>query len=319
MEAIMENEETTVNSKKPLIWVLANKQFEVEGVVEGLHAINFFPESLVESHEPPKEFSRMSMARERYSFDRFDVAVRCIEHLMLPTDKQIPETSSSHSENKSKILPLYIKKESPCFIISVSTGESTPMIQPRDNEGINGAVVVGGCCFSYDGRANDPTSPSRLSLKGVMRNNVDSGIYNLFTERLKQSAINFFKTVYNYPANPGKILVKPNYINSAVLNVVNYTAYDTADPDAYDACISACKKTDLIPSTIETTHSVVKMCANKYNIPTLIVTPITDRFKHFKDDDRNGQNKIASFNAGVTVGALIREIKEKLFPLKFGN
>ncbi len=312
----MEDKETAEKGKKPLIWVLANKQFEVEGVVEGLHAIRFYPKAIVEEHQPPTEFARMSMVRERYSLDRFDVAVRCIEYLMLPTDKRIPETSSSHSENKSKILPLYIKQERPDFIISVSTGESTPDIQPRDNEGINGAVVVGGCCFSYDGRADDRTSPSRLSLKGFMRNNVNLGIYNLFTEQFIKNVIDFFITVDNYPANPGKILVNPNYVNSAVLNVVHYEAYDTADPGAYYMCRSACKNTGLIPSTIETTHSVVKMCAG--DIPTLIVTPVTDRFKHFKDDDRDGQNKKASFNAGVTVGAFLMEMNENKFSLDFG-
>lgn len=311
----MENKGTANKEMKPLIWVLANKQFEVEGVVEGLHAIKFFPDKLVEYHEPPKDFARMAAVREKYSLDRFDVNVRCIEHVMLPTDSRIPETSSSHSENKSKILPLYIKQERPNLIISVSTAESSPDIQPNDAVGINGAVVVGGCCFSYDGRANDPTSPSRLRLRGLMNNNVNFGVYRLFTERVMQNAVNYFKDVKYYPANPRRILVKPNYVNSAVLNVIHYEAYETADPEAYKACKSACRNTELIPSTIETTHSVVKMCAGK--IPTLIVSPITDRFKHFKDDDKDGQNVTAAFNAGVTVGSLLKEMNGSQFGLKF--
>lgn len=57
------------------------------------------------------------------------------------------------------------------------------------------------------------------------------------------------------------------------------------------------------------------MCAKEK--PTFFVSPITDRYKCFAEDvnPQGKQNTAASYNAGVTVSLLLRELDKDTFKL----
>lgn len=296
----------TQNARKK-ISVIVNKRVEAEAFLEAMGKCGFLPSGPIETHTPPESCYRMSEFRAKYVFSRIEVIVRCIEDIMPPADKDIPETSGSHSQQKASLLPGYIRKDNPGLIISVSTAESSPSIQPEEKTK-NGCVIIGGGFYTFDAHSFDPTSPSHLPAMKYQENNVPSAVYDLLTNSVKANAVEKFHIPVHTPAKPMEILVNSSYISVAILNVVHYDAYKTADPAAYEACIKEHPK--LCPAAIETTHGIVKACAGK--IPTLFVSPITDRYKHFDDDDRDGQNRIASYNAGVTVARWLREMNERL-------
>lgn len=287
------------------ISVIVNKRVEAEAFLEAMRECGFLPSDPIETHTPPESCYRMSEFRAKYAFSHVDVIVRCIEDIMPPADKEIPETSGSHSQQKAMLLPGYIRKDDPDLIISVSTAESSPSIQPEDTSK-NGCVVIGGGFYTFDAHSFDPTSPSRLPAQEYRENNVPSEVYKLLTDSVKTEAVEKFCVPVHTPAQPMEILVGPRYISVAILNVVHYDAYKTADPAAYEACVK--EHGSQYPAAIETTHGIVKACAGA--IPTLFVSPITDRYKHFDDDDRDGQNRIASYNAGAAVSRWLREMDE---------
>lgn len=286
---------------RPLVEVIVNKRFEMEPFWEALTGSGFPDGSLVERHTPPFPSYRMAECRARYRFSKIDVVIRCIEDIMPPADSDIPETSGSHSQQKAMLLPGYIRKDRPQMVISVSTAESTPTIQPSTSSR-NGCVVVGGAFFTYDAHKYDPTSPSNLGAMPYQQNNVLSRVYLLLTGDASQQAVKRFRTPPQSPAQPMSILVDPRYVAVGIINVVNYTAYTRADPAAYEACL---RQTGTeYAATLETTHGIVKMSAG--DVPTLFVSPITDRYGHFADDVQGEQNAVAGYNGGVTVAALLQ-------------
>ncbi len=293
---------------RPRIAIIVNKRFEVEGFLKGLEGSGFLTNIVIKDRNtPPAPCYRMSALRINAGLEQIDFTIRCIEDIMPPADKNVPETSGSHSQQKAMLLPGYLRNSDADLVISVSTAESTPSIQPGDTFTLNGSVVLGGGFFSFDAHSFDPESPSHLTAPSFAANNVDERIYQLLSSpEMQTEAVQHFCTPPNAPADPMQILCNPNYISVGVINVIHYTAYEEADPAAYHACIK--EHCDKYPATIETTHGIVRMAAN--GKPTLFVSPITDRYKHFNDDvDQEGkQNTAASYNAGVTVALFLREL-----------
>lgn len=304
-----------ITKTRPRIAIIVNKRREVEGFLKGLEESGFLPNIEIESRKtPPSPCYRMSNLRMSARLEQIDLTIRCIEDIMPPADKNVPETSGSHSQQKAMLLPGYLKINDAHLVISVSTAESTPSIQPGDTFSLNGSVVMGGGFFSFDAHSFDSESPSHLTPPPFAANNVDERIYQLLSSpELQTEAVQRFCTPPHSPANPMQILCDPNYISVAAINVVNYKAYEKADPAAYHACIE--EHGDKYPATIETTHGIVRMAAN--GKPTLFVSPITDRYKHFNEDvDPAGkQNTAASYNAGVTVALFLRELDRHAFEL----
>ena len=301
--------------KCPRIAIIVNKRREVEGFLKGLEESGFLPNIVIKDRNtPPAPCYRMSDLRINASLERMDLTIRCIEDIMPPADNRVPETSGSHSQQKAMLLPGYLRDNDADLVISVSTAESTPSIQPGDTSSLNGSVVLGGGFFSFDAHSFDSESPSHLTPPSFAANNVDERIYQLLSSsELRAEAVQRFCTPPHSPADPMQILCDPNYISVAAINVVHYQAYEQADPAAYDACIK--EHGDKYPATIETTHGIVRMAAN--GKPTLFVSPITDRYKHFNVDvDPAGkQNTAASYNAGVTVALFLRELDKHAFEL----
>lgn len=301
--------------KRPRIAIIINKRREVEGFLRGLDESGFLPHIGIKSRNtPPAPCYRMSDLRINASLGQMDLTIRCIEDIMPPADKRVPETSGSHSQQKAMLLPGYLRDSDADLVISVSTAESTPSIQPGDTFSLNGSVVLGGGFFSFDAHNFDAESPSHLAPPSFAANNVDERIYRLLSsQELRTEAVQRFCTPPHSPADPMQILCDPDYISVAAINVVHYQAYEQADPAAYHACVE--EHGDKYPATIETTHGIVRMAAD--GKPTLFVSPITDRYKHFNEDvDPAGkQNTAASYNAGVTVALFLRELDKHAFEL----
>lgn len=288
---------------RPLVEVIVNKRFEMEPFWEALTGSDFPAGALVESHTPPAPSYRMVQCRARYRFSKIDVLIRCIEDIMPPADSDILETSGSHSQQKAMLLPGYLRKDRPQLVISVSTAESTPTIQPPTSSR-NGCVIVGGAFFTYDAHQFDPTSPSNLKAPFFQGNNVSSRVYSLFTTDMIHQAAKRFRTPPQSPAQPMSIRVDSHYVAVGIINVVNYSAYSKADPAAYQACLQ--QTGTKYAATLETTHGIVKKSAG--DVPTLFVSPITDRYEHFADDVKGEQNAVAGYNGGVTVATLLQEL-----------
>lgn len=304
-----------ITRKRPRMAIIVNKRREVEGFLKGLEESGFLPNIVIkERNTPPAPCYRMSALRISASLERMDLTIRCIEDIMPPADKNVPETSGSHSQQKAMLLPGYLRDYDADLVISVSTAESTPAIQSGDTSSQNGSVVLGGGFFTFDAHCFDLRSPSQLMPPSFAANNVDERIYQLLSPpELRTEAVQRFCTPPHSPADPMQILCDPNYISVAAINVVHYQSYEQADPAAYHACIK--EHGDKYPATIETTHGIVRMAAN--GKPTIFVSPITDRYKHFDVDvDPAGkQNTAASYNAGVTVALFLRELDKHAFEL----
>lgn len=297
----------TVTNTRPRVAVVVNKRWETEGFLLGLKDSGFLPALRVkEANTPAAPWYRMAAWRMKASLEQIDLSILCIEDIMPPANGDVPESSGSHSQQKAMLLPGYLRQDAPDLVISVSTAESTPVIQPEGTS-LNGSVVLGGGFFTYDAHRFDSTSPSHLTPPPFAANNVREDIYRLLAgEALCRSAVQRFQTPPNTPARPMRILCDPSYIAVAAINVIHYQAYEQADPAAYTACVS--QYGDKRPATIETTHGLVRSAAG--GKPTLFVSPITDRYRHFNMDvDPAGkQNHAASHNAGVTTALLLYEL-----------
>ncbi len=299
-----------IKRTRPRAAIVVNKRREAEGFLQGLKGSAFLPNLLIkEENTPPAPWHRMANWRMNASLEQMDFTVLCIEDIMPPANSRVPETSGSHSQQKAMLLPGYLQDNNADLVISVSTAESTPMIQPQGTS-LNGSVVLGGGFFTFDAHSFDSQSPSHLAPPDFADNNVDEQIYQLLAApALQEEAVGRFQAPPHAPAEPMQILCDPNYVCVAAINVIHYQAYEQADPEAYNACLKAHK--DKCPATIETTHGIVRMAAD--GAPTIFVSPITDRYKNFAEDvDPQGkQNHAASYNAGVTVALFLRELDKE--------
>lgn len=295
---------------KSVIEIIVNKSWEVEPFLAAMTDGKIKPIELPIPDvllSPRVSGSRMASCRAEYHLKNINVIVRCIEDLM------DPDKSASNSEEKYRVLPDYIKADKPSLVISVSTAESTPAIQPEDDYSENGSVFIGGIFYMFDGHPFDPGSGSNLKIPvEYQQNNIPQIIYDLMDDNFGCRVVSKFSPAKNFPANYPKFIAKPLIASIGVINITNYKAYESADSAAYNAFIQ--KQLPGIPATIETTHGIVRMSAG--NIPTLFVSPITDRYMHFDDDvDKEGvQNRIAANNAGVAVAELLVELNKYYSP-----
>ena len=301
---------------KPKIAVFVNKHFEVEPFMAAMMTLSAtnkilpYPSIL---KIPSSGTNRMNDARAHYTFNNIDVEIWCIEDLMSAN------VSGSNSEEKYKVLPDYIRQISPDYVISVSTAESTVDVQTSEDKSVNGSVLFG-ChygMFNVHGMKDDPdpNSGSNLHLNDsddtyvYASSNIHEAMFDLINTKVAGDAVKLFRPQYHAPAGHMICNADSGYLSVGVVNVTDYRAYDKADPAAYEAA----KKNSptKTPACIETTHGIVNMCTG--NIPTLFVSPITDRYTHFADDVGNSgiQNYIAGYNAGIAVGTLLIQIDQQ--------
>ena len=287
-----------------MVDIFVNKKFEVEPFIDALQWL--------ESKGLPSPVKKENMDGKKPGVPRLEYFINgnyfnvwCIEDLM---DNG---TSGSNSQEKFRVLPEYIRTDNPHLIISVSTAESTPDVQPEDTS-LNGSVLMGEMFYQLDAQQYDPTSPSNLEAQPLAESFVQWQIYRL---------------IQQCTPSINKLLVCPKHVGASrhalccaasreftsigVINIVHYDAYAKADPAAYEAFKK--ENPDLVAASIETTHGIVKMSAaeaagGKHRYPVLFVSPITDRYLHFDDDVDEAQNYTAGYNAGIAVGVLMENM-----------
>lgn len=144
--------------------VVVNKRREARGFLQGLKGSGFLSNLLIkEENVPPKPWYRMAGWRMNASQEQMDFTVLCIEDIMTPANSRVPETSGSHSQKKAMLLPGYLRDNDADLVISVSTAESTPSVQPQGTS-LNGSAVLGVGFFFFDARGFDLQSqPSDTS------------------------------------------------------------------------------------------------------------------------------------------------------------
>lgn len=247
----------------------------------------------------------MASCRAEFHLDNYDVIVRCIQDLM-----DDPSKNKSNSEEKYRVLPGYIAADKPDLVLSVSTAESTPDAQSETGS-INGCVVVGGQYFMHDAGHLEQNPQSHLKVP-------PQGTVYSYNERLFEIFGSFDKAVYdnfkkpiNYCAEKLCVYASPLYGCVGVVNVENYAIYERADPEAYSAY--SYDRGKYPPMSIETTHGIVRMSTPK-DISVIFISPITDRFRHFKDDvdEEQKQNHICAYNAGVAAAAFVNKLDEEM-------
>lgn len=282
--------------------IIVNKRFEVEPFLDALDKCGFLTAKPEESYTPPANVNRMANYRRRYCLGQWEVIIRCIEDILPPNDPAIVETSGSHSQMKAMLLPGYIRKDKPEVIFSVSTAESTPHIEIH-GQSQNGSVVLGNEFYIYDARELDPTSPSRLDVESrYIKTKPPEAIRSVLFGIVPTIAPRKFQTPPHSPAGTMQVMNYPDAVSVGIVNVVHYEVYEKADPVAYEAAKKALGG-GCLPACLETTHGIVAASAG--DIPTIFISPITDRYTKFAEDVDDKQNYVAGYNAGVTTAAFL--------------
>lgn len=307
-----------MGASETVIEVVVNKSWEFEPFFNAMTNKKLKPEGfpLPDVVNNPEQAQVMYEPRAVYNgFKNFTVVLRCIENMM------DPEKNPSCSEAKMEYMPDIIAGDNPAMVISVSTAESTPDTQPGGDESVNGSVYIGGNFFMFDARQYNPEqpSPSQLEVIPWQNDSVPTGIYKMVDAQFQSTVIPKFIPSAFSRAGDMYCIADKTFVSIGVVNIVDYAGYSQGDPAAVnDYNLNYAAKTGCIPASIETTHGIVKMAVNKampgMYIPTLFVSPITDRYEHFDDDvDKNGvQNYVTAFNAGIVVAELIKRIDDFL-------
>lgn len=308
------------------IMVLVNKAFENGGVVDGVRNVL-----------GDQDFMDLT---------NLDIEYYCLERDMAWK----PGESSSNSELKYRYLLDFLKgKETPDFILSVSTCESTYEGQggaTKDGDpsrSANGCVYVGGRFFLADCRAiNKGVPPEKMSNLDIgdsttedttyypLQNRAENLLADLNEEPLVRQINCLLNTTPIVPQSPAGQLRYSAGVDKCclgVVNITNYEQYPIADGFAYGLFYKEAAKAkgfDFgIPVGIETTHGVVRMAAgNVYSadIPVIFVSPITDRFVRFDVDvtsteketeKTKKQNYVCSYKGGVALGCIMKYLNEK--------
>lgn len=296
---------------KKIIDVIVNKSWEFEPFFNAITNSKLKSSNLQlpdEIHTPATQKGiKHPMASYNNMLNRINL--HCIENWMLPDKGQ---EYYSNSQCKAPFIDTMIKSDNPDLIISVSTAESTPDIMINGSQSMNGSVIVGEKFYMYDARKFNPTqpSPSQFKVETFNASTFSTGFFKTLNEQMNNCTNRFIPPLN--PSVPSKMIcvADPRYTSIGVVNIVNYKGYVKGDPAAYNECIKTYKKPAYLPACIETTHGIVKMFAKKKDgrtIPTIFVSPITDRYEHFSDDvDTAGvQNYIAAFNAGIAVSEIL--------------
>lgn len=131
------------------------------------------------------------------------------------------------------------------------------------------------------------------------------------------------KPAYRNSAEPLFCSASEDYVSVGVVNVMNYSCYKKADKSAYNQFLNSKHSKNTKPIGIETTHGVVvkalkdtcKELKLKKDIPVNFISPIVDRYLRF-DEDVDGkegkQNFICSYNGGIVVANIFKNIELKL-------
>ena len=307
------------------IMILVNKGFELDGYLDGIDKC-IEPEDCplkLTYRETDVKFGRYSPT-SKYTLESqmgsHSIEEYCINYMF--TEEENSSRSDIKFDHLSTLFKGLINSGSlPDCIISVSTSESTPDSQGGEgtDKTVNGCVFLGNQFFAYDCRDLDkPPRTSELDIDHPVM--ISEEIFNTFFdvfEKYKELIKVGMISLPNYPAEELFCNANSDNVSLGVINMTDYDSYKDADEATYVEFKKHIYEKH-IPVGLETTHAVVKMALEANDetkeIPVLFVSPIVDRYCHFKDDVKGTQNHDGSYNAGVVVANMLVNIRD-YFPM----
>lgn len=303
--------------------IVANKWWEAKPLIDTLFHYEIVPFEYettknqeknrislrIENYPALEKQSHINEPRITLYWKNKDILIEiwCISDIM-----RVPPAHKSSTEEKVLVLPQIFKKK-PDFVIAFGTAA-----YPSETS-YNGCVVLGTKIFIYnpfphenrpynpDSRWNEkPQERGIISLTSENENFVSSLLKKLTAEETNQE---IEKQLLTPPLNPAKspcVIANKNNVSIGVVNITNYKDYDWADHETFSAAEKYVSK-EMIKS-METTHGVIRLAAEKHKVPFCWISGIADRMGYFQKEVAPrpyAQNFVAGHNAAIVTAWLI--------------
>jgi hypothetical protein len=280
------------------IAVIANKNWEVEPLLHALSLRKIFPsfDYPIKENTPTSQNVKISTCRRHFKADRHDVTVHCIQDY-IGDDKY---ESSSRYKYDTALPQLFDGLNADLYIAFGTAGF------PRSAQ-VNGCVAVGSSFYVYNAKRDNPDSDLDFGSEGKLLVDTNGIIrpHLQLIEREKNNIASLFLLPPENPCPRPKVFSDKANIALSVINITNYADYVWADRAGLDKFAGERFAKDYKMSSIETTHGLIRLYANK---PVMWVSAITDREGYFDLEVTPLQNDICSVNAGILVGKFLESI-----------
>lgn len=294
-------------SKRHRVLVIVNKDWECDAVIGVLlnrkarpNRLNFQPPTKTQKdkEEPqPRLVINLTVTR---------VEIWCISDLMTHLGSNLQSSTEYKSNNIGRIF----EGQTPSLVIAVGTAAyPSPYTQ-------NGSVVIGTQVFIHNGHPNGENPDSNWS-KGPFDTIIESSLteknFNKITVIETSPEMTVLDRFLAPPLNPvsrGELIARHDFISLGVVNVTDYSEYQTADEETIAAFTSVGNVSQA--RSLETTHGLIRV---QSDVSFLFVSGIVDRVGHFAEevDPRSyAQNFVGAHNAGIAVAWMLPQIDHEL-------
>jgi hypothetical protein len=302
--------------KETRVVVIANTTAEADGLMAVLNSSDVRPGTLG-APQPAAQYSQQPPSkppeglRGFYTANGITIEFWCAWEL--PGGKQ----SIDSTLNKVRQLPNAIQqagKNFPAMVIAFGTGAG------HWETSYNGAVVVGSAVLLHSlASLENKEVTNALASRGVALDQIIESpkgwdflskklFRDLFSQERAEIESKFVKPPLNPAADP-IVLLSPNRLGLASINVVNPGDYARADTETLDVAKAAMSTsaTTFEVGGVETTHGLIRAFTPK-DAPFIYVTAITNRLGYFPMElsPRRAAQHVATINnAGVVAAYLV--------------
>jgi len=293
------------------VFLVVNKNWEVEPVLNALASAEFRPKGLPYPNEldsPRRDGDHRATPRATYYFgDAQGIQLRAI--IWCLQDVMVPAKSASSSEEKYRVLPTLYRDYAPVDLV-VAAGTAASV---EATTSLNGSVLLGGRFFLHDARSFDPTSSSNFQLPAAFDTVLPGGaapaLFSLLSAKLPAAGTaQHLLPVTNLPGPVAlpvpaipQVLIDEQSIALGTLNVLDYTKYDQADA----ATLTAWAATGTTPAvSVETTHGLIRLSAPA-GVPVLFASGIANRVGFYGPEATKPHRYTAAFNLGTVLGDML--------------
>lgn len=310
---------STLESPKRVV-VIANTSAEADELMAVLNSADVRPPSL-DAPLPAKKYVNQQLKappdglRGFYAKNGVTVEFWCVWEL--PGAK----ASIDGTLNKVRQLPFVIQppgEDAPAMVVAFGTAAG------HWETSYNGSVVVGSAVLLHSlPRLKNEEVTAALEGRGVRLDTIirsakgwdflanSTSPTGLFTEKRAEIEAKFLKPPLNPAANP-VLLVSPNQLGLASINVIDTHDYAQADKETLDFALKAIGKTTptFEVGGVETTHGLIRAFSPN-DAPFIYVTAITNRLGYFECEllPRRAAQHVATINnAGVVTAYLVEWI-----------
>lgn len=303
--------------KEKRVVVIANTTAEADGLMAVLATTDVRPPSFDAVPRPLEEYFQPPTTppkglRGFYKKNGVTVEVWCIWELQ--SDKQLTDDTF----NKVMLLPNAIKppgKDLPVMVVAFGTAAG------HWDMSYNGSVVVGSAVLLHSPRFLENNEKVKavkkvLETHGVALDTIIESTKgwdflskaDFFRGKRAEIEAKFLKPPLNPAADP-IVLLSPNRLGLASINMNSTNDYARADEETLDAALGAIRKNTTIFEVggVETTHGLIRAFTPE-KAPFIYVTAISNRLGWFPMElvpRRAAQHVAVINNAGVVTAYLI--------------